>query len=79
MTIFVMNACILLGNTNWFYLNFTMVLLGWSSLAVLLICPESPEWHLLKEEDTEKHRIEAIKALNTIAWWNGGTKLPEDQ
>ena len=46
-----MYAYIMLGGTNWFYLNFTIVVLGWSAFAVLLICPESPEWHLLKDED----------------------------
>ena len=73
LPIFVMYLYIMIGGKNWFYLNLVIVLIGYSALAVLFLCPESPEWLLM-----EGRREDAISAFNSIAWWNDGEKILEN-
>ena len=61
---------------SWFWLSLTMFLLSLVATVTILICPESPRWHLVNGRGEE-----AIEALNQIAQLNGkGEKLhiPED-
>lgn len=50
---------------NWFWLPFFFTLLSYAATMTILICPESPRWHLVNGR-----RIEGIKALNRIAEMN---------
>ena len=72
--ILVVYLYIILGGHDWFYLYLVVVILGYISLAILLVCPESPEHLLLQDKPKE-----AIKAFNTIADWNNGEHIDEDQ
>lgn len=48
---------------EWFYLYFTMTLLGTLSFAVMIFCiPESPKWLLLNDQSQE-----AINSFNFIS------------
>ena len=51
---------------SWFWLSLTMFLLSLVATVTILICPESPRWHLVNGRGEE-----AIEALNQIAKLNG--------
>ena len=62
----VMCLYIMFVSTNWFHLNFWMVIIGYSALVVLAFCPESPQWLIVTGR-----RREAIRVLNGISRCNG--------
>ena len=60
---------------NWFTLNFYVLMLGYASFLVALICPESPRWLLISGK-----RAKAIEVLNYMAKINGKSpdSIPKD-
>ena len=53
---------------DWFWLCFAFCLLSYLATLTILICPESPRWHLVNGRS-----VEAIIALNQIAQMNGSS------
>ena len=53
-------------SVDWFWLCLFFCLLSYVATATILICPESPRWHLVNGRTAE-----AIVALNKIAEMNG--------
>ena len=65
MTMAVTCIYYLIISRNWIWLNLFFCLLAYVATAVILICPESPRWHLVNGR-----KAEAIEALNMIAEMN---------
>lgn len=61
-------------NKNWFYLYFSLTVLGaLSMLFMMVLAPESPKWLIL-----QGRKKEAISAFNNIAKLNGSKERIED-
>ena len=71
----VMCLYVLFISKDWFKLVFWALILGYISLTLCFICPESPTWLIV-----HGHREQCIKVLNQIAKYNGKSSqsIPDD-
>lgn len=62
------NVCLyyMFISVDWFWLCLFFCLLSYAATLTILICPESPRWHLVNGR-----KREAIEAFNRIAELNG--------